>query len=149
MSRRNTQASHILSPVRESDSPLELCRRYRDAFFARDADALLALVTPDFVFENVTAGERVEGTNAVRSHLAAIFSRWPDLRFVERDEGIMPGERHAVAEWTARATHPDTGQPIEWEGMDLIQVRDGRISRNAVYSSAHRARPQAPAGADV
>src|SRR5205823_3235078 len=48
--------------------------------------------------------------------------------------------RHAVAEWTARATHPDTGRRIEWDGIDLIQVRDGRICRNAVYSSAHRAR---------
>jgi hypothetical protein len=39
-------------PVAVSDSPLELCRRYRDAFFARDVEAILALVTPDFVFEN-------------------------------------------------------------------------------------------------
>ena len=28
----------------------------------------------------------------------------------------------------------------EWEGIDLIEVRDGRICRNAVYSSAHAAR---------
>ena len=48
-------------PVAVSDSPLELCRRYRDAFFACDVEAILALVTPDFVFENVTAGGRVEG----------------------------------------------------------------------------------------
>jgi len=48
--------------VPDSDSPLELCRRYRDAFFARDVEAILALVTPDFVFENVTAGERIEGS---------------------------------------------------------------------------------------
>ena len=49
------------SAVPDSDSPLELCRRCRDAFFARDVEAILALVTPEFVFENVTAGERVEG----------------------------------------------------------------------------------------
>ena len=90
----------------------------------------------------MTAGERVEGIDAVRSHIASIHSRWPDMRFIERDEGIMSGEQHAVAEWTARATHPDTGELIEWDGIDLIQVRDGRICRNAVYSSAHRARPQ-------
>ena len=91
----------------DSGSPLELCLRYRDAFFARDVEAILALVTPDFVFENVTAGERVEGIDAVRSHIASIHSRWPDMRFVE------------------------------------LQVRDGRICRNAVYSSAHGPRPQA------
>ena len=78
----------------------------------------------------------------MRSHIASIHTRWPDMRFVERDEGIMSGDHHAVAEWTALATHPDTGNEIEWDGIDLIQVRGGRICRNAVYSSAHRARPQ-------
>jgi hypothetical protein len=63
----------------------------------------------------------------------------------------LAGEHHSVAEWTALATHPDTGELIEWDGIDLIQVRDGRICRNAVYSAAHRARPQgsAWAGADT
>jgi len=121
-------------------SPLGLCLRYRDAFFARDVDALMALVTPDFVFENVTGGERIEGIDAARRHIAAIHARWPDMRFEERDGRIYAGDDHAVAEWTARATHPDTGRVIEWDGIDLIEVRDGRICRNAVYSSAHAAR---------
>jgi ketosteroid isomerase-like protein len=121
-------------------SPLGLSLRYRDAFFARDVDALMALVTPDFVFENVTGGERIEGIDAARRHIAAIHARWPDMRFEERDGRIYAGDDHAVAEWTARATHPDTGRVIEWDGIDLIEVRDGRICRNAVYSSAHAAR---------
>jgi ketosteroid isomerase-like protein len=124
----------------DADSPLGLCIRYRDAFFARDVDALMALVTPDFVFENVTGGERIEGIDAARRHIAAIHARWPDMRFEERDGRIYAGGDHAVAEWTARATHPDTGRVIEWDGIDLIEVRDGRICRNAVYSSAHAAR---------
>ena len=45
----------------QADAELELATRYRDAFFARDVDAIIALVTPDFVFENVTGGERIEG----------------------------------------------------------------------------------------
>ena len=128
----------------DPESPLELSMRYRDAFFARDVEALMALVTPDFVFENVTGGERVEGIDAVRLHVAAIHARWPDMRFEERDGRIYAGSDHAVAEWTARATHPDTGRLIEWDGIDLIQVRDGRICRNAVYSSAHAARTLSP-----
>jgi hypothetical protein len=55
-----------------------------DAFSARDVEAVLALVTPDFVFENVTAHERVDGIDVVRSHIASIHSRWPDLRFLVR-----------------------------------------------------------------
>jgi ketosteroid isomerase-like protein len=124
---------------------LELATLYRDAFFARDVDAIMALVTPDFVFENVTGGERIEGADAARRHIAALHARWPDLSFEEREGGLTAGTDHAVAEWTARATHPDTGRRIEWDGMDMIQVRDGRICRNAVYSSAHAARSGDPA----
>jgi len=123
-----------------AEATLELARRYRDAFFARDVDAIMSLGTPDFVFENVTAGERITGADAARRHIATIHARWPDLRFEERREGIMAGESHAVAEWTAQATHPDTGRRIKWDGRDLILVRDGRITRNAVYSSGHAAR---------
>ena len=121
-------------------SALELATAYRDAFFARDVDAIIALVTPDFTFENVTGGERIDGADAARRHIAALHARWPDLTFEEPGGGIIAGADHAVAEWTARATHPDTGRRVEWDGIDLIQVRDGRICRNAVYSSAHRAR---------
>jgi len=127
--------------VTAAESALELGTRYRDAFFARDVDAIMALVTPDFVFENVTAGERIEGRDAARAHIAAIHDRWPDMRFVEREGGLRAGADHMVAEWTARATHPDTRVRLEWDGMDLILIRDGRICRNAVYSSAHSARP--------
>jgi steroid delta-isomerase-like uncharacterized protein len=124
----------------DSDSSLSLARRYRDAFFARDVDALIALVTPDFVFENVTGGERIEGRDAAREHIAAIHARWPDMRFEERDGRMYAGEDHVCAEWTAQATQPDTGRMIEWDGIDLIRIRDGLICRNAVYSSAHAAR---------
>ena len=58
----------------DAASALELATRYRDAFFARDVEAIIALVTPDFVFENVTGGERVQGVDAVRRHIAAIHS---------------------------------------------------------------------------
>jgi ketosteroid isomerase-like protein len=126
--------------VTRAETTLEIAQRYRDAFFAHDVDEIMSLVTPDFVFENVTAGERIVGADAARLHIAAIHARWPDLRFEERREGIMAGDSHAVAEWTAQATHPDTGRRIEWDGMDLVLVRDGRIARNAVYSSGHAAR---------
>jgi hypothetical protein len=63
------------------------------------------------------------------------------MRFEEREGGIRAGSDHVTAEWTARATHPDTGRVLERDGIDLLLIQDKRISRNAVYSSAHAARP--------
>jgi ketosteroid isomerase-like protein len=117
--------------VTETDV-LRLVDRYRAGWFGHDVDAIMAVVSDDVVFHNVTSGERVEGAAAFRTHVAAIHERWPDLRFVEH--ALHLAADAGVAEWTARATAPD-GRRLEWDGIDVINCRDGLIVRNAVYSS--------------
>jgi ketosteroid isomerase-like protein len=114
-----------------------LVERYRTGWFGHDVDAIMAVVTANIVFHNLTAGERVEGAEAFRAHVAGIHERWPDLRFEERATYVA--DDTGVAEWIARATAPD-GRRLEWDGIDVINCRDGLIARNAVYSSGHAAR---------
>jgi ketosteroid isomerase-like protein len=115
-----------------------LVDRYRAGWFGHDVDAIMATVSEDVVFDNVTAGERVEGAEAFRAHVADIHERWPDLAFEEH--ALYVASDTAVVEWTARGTSPDGGK-VEWDGLDVINCRGGSIVRNAVYSSAHNARP--------
>jgi ketosteroid isomerase-like protein len=89
------------------------------------------------VFHNVTAGERVEGAAAFRTHVADIHERWPDLSF--REHGVYVSVDTGVVEWTATGAAAD-GRRIEWDGIDVINCRDGLICRNAVYSSGHAPR---------
>jgi ketosteroid isomerase-like protein len=115
----------------------ELAARYGAAWAAHDLDAIMAMHAPDMVFENHTAGERVEGAEAVRAHIGGIFERWPSLRF--RGRRLYTAEDFAVGEWTATATRDD-GTKIEWEGVDVFPLRDGKIARKDVYSSSHAPR---------
>jgi ketosteroid isomerase-like protein len=94
----------------------------------------------DVVFENHTAGERAEGRDAVREHIARIFENNPTLRF--RSRGLRVGDDFAVSEWTATVTRD--GRTVEWDGVDVFPIRDGLIARKDVYSSSHRPR-EAPA----
>jgi len=114
-----------------------LFERYRAGWFGHDVDAIMAVVSDDVVFHNVTAGERVEGAEAFRAHVAAIHERWPDLSFEEH--GVYFAGDAGMVEWTARGTAPD-GRRLEWDGMDVINCRNGLITRNAVYSSGHAPR---------
>ena len=118
--------------------------RYNDAWNRHDVDAIVAMHAPDMVFENHTAGERVEG-EAVREHVAAIFGNWPDLRF--RTRRLYAREGLVVCEWTATATHTrtiqrnglvaePTGARLEWEGIDVFPIEDGLIKRKDVYSDS-------------
>ena len=110
--------------------------RYNDAWNAHDVDAIVAFHAPGMVFENHTAGERVEG-DAVGPHIARIFESWPDLTF--RGRRLYARDGLVVSEWTARATASD-GRRLEWDGIDVFPFEDGLILRKDVYSSSHRPR---------
>ena len=112
-----------------------LIDRYDAAWNGRDLDAMASMHADDIVFHNHTAGERVEGAAAVRDHIGAILDRWPTLRFERR--ALRVGDDFAVSEWTARATHPDDGRELEWDGVDVFPIAaDGRIARKDVYSTS-------------
>src|ERR1700741_1404687 len=94
-----------------------LVDRYRAGWFGHDVDAIMAVVSDDVVFHNVTAQERVEGAAAFRALVAATHDRWPNLTFEEHAAYIAADT--GVVEWTARGTAPD-GRRLEWDGIDVI-----------------------------
>jgi ketosteroid isomerase-like protein len=122
---------------RDSAAALEATiERYNDAWNAHDVGAIVGFHAPGMVFENHTAGERVEG-DAVGPHLAEIFRNWPDLAF--RGRRLYARDGLVVSEWTASATASD-GRRLEWDGIDVFPFEDGLILRKDVYSSSHRPR---------
>jgi ketosteroid isomerase-like protein len=117
------------------DDHRALIARHDAGWNAQDLDAIMATYAVGIVFHNHTAGEPpVVGAAAVRSHLAGIFSRWPDMRFASRR--LYLSTAFCVSEWTARATTSD-GRRLEWDGVDVFPIGDGVISRKDVYSTSH------------
>jgi ketosteroid isomerase-like protein len=110
---------------------------YNEAWNAQDLDRACSFHDPEIVFENHTAAERAVGAEAVRAHIGGIFERWPSLRF--RGRRLYAADDFAVSEWTASAERPD-GTTIEWDGVDVLPLRDGKILRKDVYSSSHAPR---------
>jgi len=118
-----------------SEQARSLIERHDDAWNTQDVGALAEVYTEDVVFQNHTAGEQaVEGRDAVLVHITGIFERWPDLRFTSRR--LYVADDVCTSEWTARATTPD-GRLIEWDGVDVMPIRDGAIARKDVYSTSH------------
>jgi ketosteroid isomerase-like protein len=109
---------------------------YNDAWNRQDIDAVASMHAGDIVFHNWTAGERVEGAEAVREHIGRIFDNWPTLRFTGRT--LRVGNDFVVSEWTAHAEKD--GESLEWDGVDVFPVTDGKIARKDVYSSSHAPR---------
>ena len=126
-----------MNDVLDSAAALErTIERYNDAWNNHDVNAILAFHAPGMVFENHTAGERVEGDD-VGPHIAKIFENAPDLTF--RGRRLYARDGLVVSEWTATATNR-AGHRVEWDGIDVFPFENGLILRKDVYSSSHRAR---------
>ena len=123
--------------ARDSAAALEkTIERYNEAWNAHDVEAIVSFHAPGMVFENHTAGERVEGA-AVGPHIARIFENASDLAFRGRRLYVRDGL--VVSEWTASATNRE-GRRLEWDGIDVFPFENGLILRKDVYSSSHRPR---------
>ena len=107
-----------------------LIERYNQAWNDHDVEAAAAMHADDIVFHNYSAGERVEGAEAVRKHVAEILAGYPDIQF--RGRRLYARDGLVVSEWTATATKD--GKKLEWDGIDVFPIEDGKIKRKDVYS---------------
>ena len=113
-----------------------LIEAYNEAWNRQDLDDVCSFHADDIVFENHTAGERAEGADAVRAHIGGIFERWPTLRF--RGRRFYAADDFAVSEWTARGEKD--GRVLEWDGVDIFPIADGKIARKDIYSTSFNPR---------
>jgi hypothetical protein len=125
-----------MDPRDEAARLEETIGRYNDAWNAHAVNAILGFHAPGMVFQNHTAGDRVEGSD-VGPHIAGIFDRMPDLAFTGRR--LYARDGLVVSEWTATATD-SAGRRIEWDGIDVFPFENGLILRKDVYSSSHAPR---------
>ena len=120
----------------------DLLQAYADAFNRHDADAIMAFMTEDCVFEASAGpdvcGARHTGRDAVRAAFVEVWTTFPDAHwgdaryFVQGDRGI--------SEWTFTGTRAD-GARVEVHGCDLLTFRAGKI---ALKNSYRKNRPPIP-----
>jgi steroid delta-isomerase-like uncharacterized protein len=123
----------------------EFIDRYNAAWNAHDVGTIVSMHTEDSVFENHVTGDRNVGREAIGRAISGIFSVFPDVEFETRRAYVR--DDLVVQEWTARGTHQGTmtrsgieveptGRRVEYDGMDVIPIRDGLVARKDVYSDS-------------
>jgi ketosteroid isomerase-like protein len=111
--------------------PLDVVRRFQDAWDAHDLDATLALVTHDCVFESArpgAMGARVVGRDALRAAWAPSFASAaaPGGGAFVVEDLFACGDR-VVQLW--RYEYAD--QVVR--GVDVMRVRDGLVAEKFGY----------------
>ena len=119
----------------------ELLDRYVERYNAGDLDGVMELYAEDAV--QIMPDGTYEGWNAVRDRLAQELDGFTQLNHTVRSF-VEQGDTFAD-EWTFVGTHsgpfrlpdgselPPTGKRVEIRGMEVVQVRDGKIILNALY----------------
>ena len=115
---------------------------FADAFNRHDADAIMAFMTEDCVFDASAGphvcGTRYEGQAAVRAAFVDVWTTFPDAHWGDARH-FVSGDR-GVSEWTFTGTRSD-GARVEVHGCDLFRFRDGLIE---VKNSFRKNRPPLP-----
>jgi steroid delta-isomerase-like uncharacterized protein len=115
-----------------------LVRGYFDAIARRDGDAMASYWSDDGVDDLVPLGP-LRGTGEIVAFFQELFAAVPDIETtVSR---VVAGESQAVVEW--RMTGHFTGAPfqgveatgrrVEIRGLDLFEIKDGKIAGNTAY----------------
>ncbi|HEX6049117.1 MAG TPA: ester cyclase [Gemmatimonadaceae bacterium] len=119
----------------------ELLDRYVERYNAGDLDGVMGLYAEDAV--QIMPDGTYEGWTAVRDRLAQELDGFAELNHTVRSF-VEQGDTFAD-EWTFVGTHtgpfrlpdgselPPTGKRVEIRGMEVVQVRDGKIVLNALY----------------
>jgi len=109
---------------------LEVFRGFLEAFNRHDLDAIMDYFHDDCVFYMPRGkgprGDRYVGKQEVRAGLATRFKGIPDVHYGE-DTHWACGN-FGVSEWTLTGTR-ESGERIEVRGVDLLEFRDGKITR--------------------
>ncbi|HSC49015.1 MAG TPA: nuclear transport factor 2 family protein [Gaiellaceae bacterium] len=118
-----------------------LLERYVERYNAGDLDACMELYADDAV-QRMHDGS-FEGLDSIRARLGRDLHAFPDARYVV-ESFVEDGDRFAD-EWTFTGTNdgpfrlpdgtevPATGRSVEIKGMELVEVRGGKIVVDNLY----------------
>jgi steroid delta-isomerase-like uncharacterized protein len=117
----------------------EMFREYVASWNAHDIEKILSFFTDDLVYEHVPRGENYRGKDQLKAWVKGTFDSIPDFKI---DMPLLFGSGDLLAcEWVMTGTNtgplspeiPATGKSFSVRGSSIVQMKEGRIQRNADY----------------
>ena len=112
----------------------ELVLRFTDAFNRDDLDAVMAFLADDALYDEFN-GRQSRGHAAIREALVPQFrGDYGRIRFHTEDLFVDANAGKALIRW--RCVLEKNGKKRSWRGLDILHVRDGRITEKHTYAKA-------------
>src|SRR3954470_6295337 len=131
-------------------TPTEVVRDVTDRWMRgwneKDADALVELVAADLHYTDPAWPEVIRDAAGLRTFTSAMWRAMPDMQFTEPlgliaspDGGLAAAPWHMTGTFTGPLEPPGyapTGDRIELDGVDVFELRDGKIARLVTHYDA-------------
>ena len=105
------------------------CAKWLAAWTGNDPEGLLAYYAEDAAYRDPGRPGGLHGHAELRPYFTALLAANPD--WVWTPEEVIPTAAGFTLKWRARI--PAGGTVVEETGLDIVEVRDGKITRNEVY----------------
>lgn len=132
---RLTEASHAAGKWTQCyecvtpEAARAFAQEWLPAWTGNDPDRLCAFYTDDALYLDPAVPAGIRGQAAIRTYFAKLLSRNPAWVWTQRE--AIPMKDGFVNLW--HASIPGKGATHEVDGVCLVTLREGRISRNEVY----------------
>ena len=102
----------------------------KEALEGLDADRIVNVYANEFLFEDSSSKECITDRKALREYFQQLFAL-PQVSF--SDIRIFEAGSFATIEWIWSGVKRDTGKPYRVKGASVIELREGKISRETIY----------------
>jgi ketosteroid isomerase-like protein len=124
--------------VNEREDLERLVVRFTEAFNRENLDEVLSMMTDDAIYDEF-GGRRNDGMAAIRAAFEPQFrGDFGRMRFHIEDLFVDERAGKALVRW--RCTLEKSGRTRSWRGLDILHVRDGRVTEKHTYAKAERLR---------
>jgi steroid delta-isomerase-like uncharacterized protein len=127
----------LVAQMQAAQKKMPIAESWFAAWNSHDPEKVIAIFTPDVLFEDVTFRATSHGSPELRKFAASIFDAVPDAKFelVNASADRKCGHIEWVFSGTDHGLYK-TGKRFSVRGVSVIDVRQGRISRELDYYDA-------------
>ncbi len=108
---------------------LEFCRAWLPAWTGNQPEKLIEFYADDALYLDPAKPEGLKGRERILAYFRKLLASNPDWEWEAVE--IFPTERGFVGKWKARI--PVGLKTVVEQGLDIVEIRNGKIVRNEVY----------------
>jgi hypothetical protein len=113
---------------------LEFCRQWLPSWTGNEPEGLLQFYTENAYYSDPAHPEGLKGKEQLRAYFTKLLEANPN--WIWEPVEVFPTLRGFTLKW--RAVIPVAKKKLVEYGMDIVELEDGKISRNEVYFDRSR-----------